>query len=317
MERPVVYACKNQNRELRLRSSSGGVFYALAQEVINHGGVVFGARFNENWEVVHSCCDEVSELQAFLGSKYVQSCLGNVFIQVKEILDGNRVVLFTGTPCQISGLKGYLNRDYKNLVLVDFVCHGVPSPKVWKDYLLENFDITKIKNISFREKTDGWKKFSLRVDSDKKSYRNNLQKDWYLKGFLKNIYLRPSCYECAFKGYERQANITLADFWGVEKVLPEFYDEDGVSLLLINDKRGQEIWKTVEDQFICQEGPVKKALEKNSAMLKSPIHPVGRNKFFSTDGTVQQRVRTITGDYFIAKVIKKLKKILHLERKVV
>ena len=101
MERPVVYACKNQNRELRLRSSSGGVFYALAQEVINHGGVVFGARFNENWEVVHSCCDEVSELQAFLGSKYVQSCLGNVFIQVKEILDGNRVVLFTGTPCQI------------------------------------------------------------------------------------------------------------------------------------------------------------------------------------------------------------------------
>ena len=173
MERPVVYACKNQNRELRLRSSSGGVFYALAQEVINHGGVVFGARFNENWEVVHSCCDEVSELQAFLGSKYVQSCLGNVFIQVKEILDGNRVVLFTGTPCQISGLKGYLNRDYKNLVLVDFVCHGVPSPKVWKDYLLENFDITKIKNISFREKTDGWKKFSLRVDSDKKSYRNN------------------------------------------------------------------------------------------------------------------------------------------------
>lgn len=316
MDRPAAYACKNKNRELRLRSSSGGVFYALACEVINHGGVVFGARFNENWEVVHSCCNEVLELQALLGSKYVQSCLGNVFDQVKQYLDSSKVVLFTGTPCQISGLKGYLNHDYKNLVLVDFVCHGVPSPKVWKDYLSENFDVSKIKNISFREKTDGWKKYSLRVDTESGTYRKQKNKDWYMKGFLKNIYLRPSCYECAFKGYERQANITLADFWGVEKVLPEFYDEDGVSLLLINDKRGQEIWNTVENQFICQEVSIKKALEKNSAIFNSPVRPVGRNQFFSTDGTVQKRVRIITGDYFIAKVIKKLKKVFHLERTV-
>lgn len=315
MKSSIAYACKNENLECRLNSSSGGAFYVLARYTIIQGGVVFAARFNENWKVVHSCCNTLSDLKLYMGSKYVQSCLGNVFIQVKEKLMENVPVMFVGTPCQISGLKGYLNRTYDNLILVDFVCHGVPSPKVWQTYLLEKFEVSRIRNICFREKTEGWKKFSLRIDNDKGSYRKNLQKDWYLKGFLKNMYLRPSCYECAFKGYERESNFTLADFWGVEKILPEFYDEDGVSILLVNDKRGQEIWEIVKNQFVYQEIPVKKALEKNSAMFKSPIRPAGRDIFFAIDGTIEKRVKKLTGDYFIAKVIKKMKKILHLGRK--
>ena len=178
MDKTMAYACKNIDSEIRLKSSSGGVFYALADNVISQGGIVFGARFNEKWEVVHSCCYNVSELKYFMGSKYAQSQLGNVFLHVKSNLNNNRQVMFVGTPCQIGGLLKYLGHEYDNLILVDFVCHGVPSPKVWQNYLHEMFDDSEINEISFRDKTEGWQRYSLRIVSDKFTYQKKKNEDW-------------------------------------------------------------------------------------------------------------------------------------------
>ena len=314
MDKTIVYACKNIDYEIRRRSSSGGAFYALAHNVIRQGGIVFGARFNEKWEVVHSCCDNVSELKHFMGSKYVQSQLGNIFLQIKSNLENNKLVMFVGTPCQIGGLKNYLGHDYDKLILVDFVCHGVPSPKVWQTYLHEMFDVSEIKEISFRDKSEGWQRYSLKIVSDKLIYQKMKNEDWYMKGFLKNIYLRPSCYECVLKGKEKESDFTLADFWGVEEVLPEFYDKLGVSLLFVHSEKGMNLWRLVRKQFISQEVSLEKAFKKNSAAFSSSARPSGRNVFFSTSGTISQKVKKATGDYFILKAINKLKKLFQQER---
>ncbi|WP_270496558.1 Coenzyme F420 hydrogenase/dehydrogenase, beta subunit C-terminal domain [Eisenbergiella porci] len=315
MDKTMAYACKNIDSEIRLKSSSGGVFYALADNVISQGGIVFGARFNEKWEVVHSCCYNVSELKYFMGSKYAQSQLGNVFLHVKSNLNNNRQVMFVGTPCQIGGLLKYLGHEYDNLILVDFVCHGVPSPKVWQNYLHEMFDDSEINEISFRDKTEGWQRYSLRIVSDKFTYQKKKNEDWYMKGFLKNIYLRPSCYECAFKGKVKESDFTLADFWGVEEILPEFYDKSGVSLLFVHSEKGMNLWRLVQEQFVSQEVSMEMALEKNRVAFSSSVRPSGRNVFFSTMGTVQTRVKKATEDYFWLKVIKKLRKLFRIERK--
>jgi coenzyme F420-reducing hydrogenase beta subunit len=159
-----VYVAKNNDENIRLSSSSGGIFTLLAEQIIQKGGVVFGCRFNEKWEVVHDCTETIEGIAAFRGSKYVQSKIGNTFSQTKEFLDNGRIVLFSGTPCQISGLKHYLRKEYDNLLTVDFICHGVPSPKAWKrymSYLTDNKLVTW--GVYFRDKTLGWKRFSFRV----------------------------------------------------------------------------------------------------------------------------------------------------------
>ena len=174
-----IYAASNTNEVIKAESSSGGIFTILAETIINEGGVVFGARFNEQYEVVHDFTDNISGLAAFRGSKYVQSKIGNSFSEAETFLKQNRKVLFSGTPCQITGLKKFLRKEYSNLVTVDFVCHGVPSPEVWRNYLssiirpkgvdgknsvpLSLNDMPSIESISFRDKRNGWKKFGFSV----------------------------------------------------------------------------------------------------------------------------------------------------------
>lgn len=197
---PKFYACNNIEEKIRLSSSSGGAFYSLAKAVLSQNGIVFGARFDENWNVIHDCCESVSEIEQFMGSKYVQSKISDMYEKSKKYLLAGRYVLFSGTPCQIYGLKSYLGKDYENLITMDFVCHGVPSPMVWRRYIEERSNSREIKKINFRDKTDGWRRFSLCIQySDGNEYRKNQHEDIFMKGFLQNIFLRPSCYECRFK----------------------------------------------------------------------------------------------------------------------
>lgn len=259
-----VLAAKNLDNEIRLTSSSGGIFTLFAEHTIKACGVVFGARFNDKWEVVHDCTETTDGIALFRGSKYVQSRIGDVYLKAEQYLKAGREVLFSGTPCQIAGLKRFLRKEYENLTTVDFLCHGVPSPKVWNSYLKETFarKCKKIqfcispyakcnllvKKIAFRDKTLGWKKFSfvLALSALSKSgekntvlFRESKYKNLYLRAFLRNLILRPSCYCCKFKGFSSGSDLTIADFWSINKDLPHTNDHKGHSLCFVNTERGK------------------------------------------------------------------------------
>lgn len=266
-----VYASINPNEEIRKQSSSGGIFTMIAESIINEGGVVFGARFDEDWEVKHDYTDTIEGLAAFRGSKYVQSRIGETFKQVRVFLNAGRKVLFSGTSCQIAGLRRFLRKDYENLLTVDVVCHGVPSPLVWRSYLeyIKNLpqgvdgknsvssllnEIHEITGISFRDKMNGWRKFGFvayeksvgQTDSDSvlspndiKIVDESLTKNLYLVTFLKNLDLRPSCKKCPAKSGKCGSDITLADYWKVDMFHPEMDDDKGTSLVLINTEKGK------------------------------------------------------------------------------
>ena len=208
-----VIAAINKNEEVRLESSSGGVFTLLAEEIINQGGAVFGVRFDEQWQAVFDCADTTEALAAFRGSKYLQARVGNSFEKCKQLLDKGRLVLFSGTQCQIAGLLHYLRKPYLNLLTVDVVCHGVPSPNVWQHYLQEAVPKGKraIKNIQFRDKRLGWKRFSLTVLFNEQQHDYLLSSPFnenpFMRSFVKNLILRPSCYSCPAKCGKSRSDI--------------------------------------------------------------------------------------------------------------
>ena len=273
-----VYAAINPNEGVRMKSSSGGIFTILAENIIDEGGVVFGARFDENWEVMHDFTETKDGLELFRGSKYVQSRIGETYKQAKEFLKNGRKVLFSGTSCQIAGLNKYLRKEYDNLLTIDVVCHGVPSPLVWREYLQQLIKHPKgvagknsvllslkekfvITGISFRDKSTGWKKFGfvVRGSSASKAEQNSVlssdnsiifheiyDRNLFMQLFLKNLCLRPSCYKCAAKSGKSGSDLTIADFWGIANHYSEWDDDKGTSLILINNSNGAEYFKNLD-----------------------------------------------------------------------
>lgn len=248
----ISYACKNKNDNIRKNSSSGGMFYELANEIISKDGTVYGAGYNEKFDVIHKRITQKEELKELMGSKYVQSDLKIVFINIKEDLEACKRVLFSGTPCQVNALKTFLKKEHDNLYLVDFVCHGVGSKVVLEKHvkeILKEQEEDKIKNISFRNKDNGWRNFNFKIETARKTYTASLKKDEFMKAFLRNLCLRESCYNCKFKGNNRTSDITMADFWGIEKVNKEFSDDKGISAIIINTKKGEQIFNKIEKNF--------------------------------------------------------------------
>lgn len=275
----AVCAAKHYDDNIRLASSSGGVFTFIAEQVIDEGGVVFGARFNDQWEVIHDYVETKEKLSCFRGSKYVQSRIGDTYKQVLHFLQSGRKVLFTGTSCQIAGLKLFLRKEYDNLLTADIICHGVPSPKVWKKYLNEitSTDSLQVTNISFRNKQEGWKNFSLKVEmKGKRLYLRSFKSDLYFDFFLSNMILRPSCYSCPAKSGKSCSDITLGDFWGIENVCPEFDDDKGCSVVLIYNP---QIKYLIEGMLV---GNIvyNQAKQGNPSLEVSVNCPVNRNYFF-------------------------------------
>lgn len=237
-----VFAAINPNEEIRMKSSSGGIFTMLAEAIIDEGGVVFGARFDENWEVRHDYTETKEGLEAFRGSKYVQSLIGETYRQALEYLKRGRKVLFSGTSCQIAALNKYLRIEYDNLLAVDVVCHGVPSPLVWREYLKEvNPSKKKISYINLRDKSRGWARYSYVIKSQNSTlYDDYAANSLYLQGFTWNFYLRPSCYKCPAKNGKSKSDITLADNWGYVNTCPEMFDNKGLSTIVVNTQKGEE-----------------------------------------------------------------------------
>lgn len=285
-----VYAAKNPSDEVRLASSSGGIFSMLAGHIIEQGGVVFGAKFDDTWNVVHDYAETKEGLRPFMGSKYVQSATGESYSLAAKFLKENRQVLFSGTPCQIAGLKRYLGADYPNLLTVDVICHGVPSPVVWERYLAETSrslsagtaSELKIGAISFRDKANGWKNFSFVIRGENNSVllsESGITENIYMRGFLRDIYLRPSCYACQCKKGSSGSDITLGDYWGIDRVNPEINDWKGVSLILGYTQKGLDMTHGLDAKLISTS--YAQALAGNASIEKSAKPPRQRERFFS------------------------------------
>lgn len=313
VEPQATYIAINRNEEIRLQSSSGGIFTMLAEQVVAEGGVVFGARFDKDWSVIHSWTDTIEGLAAFRGSKYVQSRIGDSYREAREFLKQGRKVLFSGTPCQIAGLKKFLRKEYDNLLTVDFICHGVPSPSVWQRYLselreelraergigkntvpLSMDELSVITGISFRDKTNGWKKYGFRLRyaaseaasnsvsasaiKGEKEFLQPFPENPFMRGFLADVYLRPSCYACPAKSGKSGSDITIADAWGMNMFVPEHDDDKGACYVLENTAKGRSYMGLFSfEQHIVDVNVIK---QYNSAYVSSVKPHPKRRKFF-------------------------------------
>lgn len=292
--KPVkIYAARNKNVNEVRQSSSGGVFTLLATKVLNQGGIVFGAKFNTSWEVEHCWIDKKEDIQSLMGSKYVQSRIGNTYQEARAFLNQGKYVLFSGTPCQIAGLRRYLKRGYENLLTVDVVCHGVPSPLVWRNYLKEKQNALGISSekdngsfigtISFRNKSIGWRKFGLLIkgtnlSGEKVEWFESLSENPYLKGFLGNYYLRPSCHKCSARLGKSSSDITLADFWKIEQFSLMEDTDEGTSLVLLHSRKAIDFFPY--ENLLYKETDYRTALVSNPSIFKSHIHQRKRERFW-------------------------------------
>lgn len=281
---PKAYAAYSKDQGMRLQSSSGGIFTELAKAVLASGGVVFGAAYNERFEVVHICVDNEAELAELRGAKYAQSDLRGVFPKVKAQLEQGRRVLFCGTPCQVGGLKAYLPKDYKALVTVDFVCHSVPSPVAWREYVKhraaqDNGGELPLA-VNLRSKETGWSRYqysNLFRYANGKSHCAKSGESLYMKLFVGGYISRESCTNCQFKGYSRVSDLTIGDFWGIWDIAPEMDDDKGTSVVLVQSTAGDALLTGIAHQLVLKPVTLAQASESNQAMLRcSP--PNGRRK---------------------------------------
>ena len=314
-----AYAAINKDEDVRMRSSSGGMFHALAKWTIEQGGVVFGARFNDQWEVVHDYTENIEDIEPFMRSKYVQSRIGDTFKQAKLFLNQGRWVLYSGTPCQIGGLYAYLHKDYERLITADIICHGVPSPTVWQKYINEIVEKDKIIDVNFRDKKNGWSGRQCITILGKQrcimSSEPQLE-NTYFRGFLKNIYLRRSCYQCAFKTIHRCADITMADFWGVQNVCPQMNDDKGTSLVFCHTTKGLQMIRTLAPHFTMCVQPIEDAVAHNISMVESVEMPSRRKDFFRAfrfTKSFRYAARYIDKDKLSKRIVRKMKKLLHIK----
>lgn len=261
---PIVYAVKNKRDSVRKVSASGGVFSAISDWILKEGGSVYGAIFEENFEVVHVRAQDDYVRDQMRGSKYVQSKLGPIFQKVKQDLERGQKVLFSGTPCQVDGLKHYLGKDYDTLYLCDIICHGVMSPYILRDFiklLREKFH-TMITSICFRDKKEDW--MNQRWIYCLKGRRERVDDVYLLK--LKKLYrdhlvIRPSCYECQYTNLNRISDITIGDYWGIDEAVPGFRDSLGVSCILIHTDKGKDLFKSILEELEVIQTPVKKCMQ--------------------------------------------------------
>lgn len=271
-----------RNNEASPASSSGGVFPALASAVISEGGAVFGAAFDDARTVGHREVEDEGGIAALQGSKYVQSDMYSCYEDVRSCLDEGRKVLFSGTPCQVAGLKGYLSREYDNLLCIDCACHGVPSPGLWAKYVdaLERRWGARVRSVNFRDSEKGWMNYSIRFTlSDGRMVRTPKDKDPYMALFFQDVTLRPSCYDCPFRCFRSGSDITLADLWNVRKTAPQMADGRGVSFVSANTARGLAVLNA-NDGLCLQELDWRSAVAGNGGFSPRSDMPSRRTAFF-------------------------------------
>ncbi len=288
MKQNKVYACYNLNKNVRLDSSSGAVFSAMAHYVFEKHGVVYGVAMSEDcYSAEFIKVSDENGVKRLRGSKYLQAKVGNTFNKIKEDLKSGKTVLFTGTECQVNGLKNFLGKDYDNLICVDVICHGVPSPALWKKYVeyQEANNTSKLTSINFRCKDDSWNDFGMKEvmqninqGMEKKIYISK-DKDPFMQMFLRDYCLRPSCYNCLAKK-EKRSDLTIGDFWGINDVAPKMNDRIGTSLVIIRTDKGHIIFNNINYAMKVKEVSYESGVKYNPAEYKSCNMPLQRVNFF-------------------------------------
>ncbi len=277
---PEVYAAWVKDDDIRAKSTSGGMYYVFAKNIIDNGGYIVGSQYGEDWKSAnHEIYNSYEGLEKLIGSKYFQSDTEGIYNKVKEKLDNGETVLFSGCPCQSAALQSFLNKDYDNLITFDFICRGINSPKVFHKYVsdLEKKYGSKVKKVRLRDKSKGWESLgnTIEFENGEKFYADK-NDDYYVKGFSsENLYMRPSCVECKFKGLPRISDISAGDFWGIEgQAENEVFK--GISVLMINSKKGKKFFDKIIPYIVYEMKDIKDAVSKNPCILYCV--PKGRNR---------------------------------------
>lgn len=286
-DEPVALAAFCKDDSIRYKSSSGGIFTILAQGIIKQNGVVFGAMFDSDTKKVkHTCVDTIEGLEIFRGSKYIQSELNNSYKEVEKHLLKGRKVLFSGTSCQVAGLKSYLRKDYLNLICVEVICHGVPSLKLWNLYVdyIEKKNNKALESIKFRSKKYSWEDFGtkLKFHGKKDIFQFSFENPFF-RLFNSNLCLRPSCYKCKVKGKNTKADISLGDFWHIDEIYPNLDDGKGISLVLLCTKKGKQLFDSISDEMnvFYDKIDYNIACKCNQAIVNSMDESNRRTEFFN------------------------------------
>lgn len=274
-----TYAAWNKNLEEQKLSSSGGVSALLAKEIVKNGGVVYGAAFDENWNVSHVRCSTNDEIIRLRTSKYVHSWIGDTYAQAQDDLKQGRKVMFVGTPCQIAGLKSFLRKEYENLFTADLICHGVPSKKIYNEEIEYLADKNNLKWIYFRGKFEGRYGYGFVFEYPDKTDKYPLRQSYYIKGFMDGLFFRESCYNCKYATKKRIGDITIGDFWGIGKAEPfENPENRRVSLVMVNSEKGEEWFEEVKLSLQFTERKPDEAVAGNPQLNK----PIAKPKQYET-----------------------------------
>lgn len=309
--RPDTYAVWSKDKDIRYNSTSGGAFSELAKIILADGGLVAGARYNNQNTVEHSLVDSVEGLEKLRQSKYISSSPNNIYREIKTELIKGKKVAFCGSPCQVAGLYAYLGKNYNNLITMDFICRGMNSPKAFQSWLneIEEQEGSKVTKVWFKYKDEGWKSSPKRTRLDfadghyvVKGGKENL----FMQGYLtSNLYIRPCCGNCLFKGIPRKSDITFADFWGIEK---ELDDDKGTSMLLVNSDKGRELFNTAKENLEVYKKDFDSVFEGNPMFTDSVVVPnIGHNFLRDLDNkTFSKCLKKYTRALFWEKCQEKL-----------
>lgn len=281
--KPRAYLFQNKNEKIREDSTSGGFFSSIGEYVIENNGIVYGAAFDKNFAVNHEGATKLDELKIFRKSKYVQSNQNDCFKEVKQNLEKGKLVCYSGTPCQVGGLKSYLRKEYENLILIDIMCHSVPSPLVfekYKNYILKKMNANKILSVNFRDKIKyGYKYPMMTVETDNGIYSEGIDTDPYLRAFFSDVSVRPSCYNCQFKTMKRVSDITIWDCFNINEIDKSFDDDKGTTRLLIQSEKGEQLLKKLKN-IKLKELDINIATKRVKEMTSSVNYNDKRKTFF-------------------------------------
>lgn len=318
-----VYGAKHSEETVRKSSSSGGVFSLLAERFIDQGGEVVGCLLDEHMQAVHAVASRKEDLIAFRSSKYVQSNLEGIFVKIRASLKNGKRVMFTGTPCQVAGLRRFLMKPYENLFCVDVLCHGVPSPKLFRDYLrkMERLYGGEARHVNFRCKRKEWKRLYMNIIFDNgRDYFKYCEYDWYMKLFLADSSQRNSCFHCPFTTVHRQGDISLGDFWGIGREYPKLDDNKGISLVIVNSDAGLAMYREISDRLTSFESDLNLAIAGNKVLCR----PIGgeerRDRFYSDyvlaglDAALAENVRM--DSYWKQQYYTVMRRVLDIVRKI-
>lgn len=305
-----AYAAWIKNSETVQNSSSGGVFSAYAEYILNNNGIVYGASWQDDFSVVHSSISDKRDLSKLYKSKYVQSDIHNVFTSIRKDVNEGKFTLFCGTPCQTAAIASFFGEIPENLYLIDIVCHGNPSPLILKKYVkeLEDKYKAKLEELDFRNKNNtDWLNYNIiKKFSNGNKIVSSPSEDSYMKLFLNNYSLKQSCYNCSFKADQRESDITLADFWGIKETYPDYYNKNGTSLMLVNTKKGEELLKQIQSEIVFNPVEFSKLIQYNQYWNTSVKKPKNLQKFWAeiNKSTVEELATKYTNLTVSKKVIK-------------